>query len=163
MTNPIQLLPAEEFKVLKIIRIDGPDWNRFTAHLPYIRTFNPEKYNSKKGDLLDEKILSSIKEIYPTSLLRYNIDILFKGELEDNLRYIERPTKKDIIIQFFPHIDYDQIRELEGREFSFYPLTFSLRIDISMDKENIQLINDFYRCDIPHAEINELVKTIRVI
>ncbi|MFT3823923.1 MAG: hypothetical protein QM731_08380 [Chitinophagaceae bacterium] len=163
MTTPIQLLPHEEFKVLKIIRIDGPEWNWFTGHLPYLRTFDPKTYDSMKGDLLDERILSTIQQNYPQATLRYNNDILFKGELEDNLKWIEGGTRKDITIQFFPLIPYDIIAEFVGRDFFAYPFNFQLRLNLGSQNQKLEWIHDFFLCNLPHDKITELVKTIQPI
>lgn len=36
----IEFFPMNEFFVLKVIQIEGPEWNWFTGYLPYLRTFN---------------------------------------------------------------------------------------------------------------------------
>lgn len=163
MTTPIQLLPPEEFKVLKIIRIDGPEWNWFSGQLPYLRTFNPKMYDSKKGDLLDEKILLAIQQNYPHATLRLSNDILFKGELEDNLKGIEGSTRKDITIQFSPLIPYDNIAEFVDRELFAYPFNFQLRLNIGSSIQKLEWIHDFFLCNLPYNKITELVKTIQPV
>jgi hypothetical protein len=163
MNTPIHLLPPNEFKVLKIIRIDGPDWNWFTGHLPYIRKFDPKVYKSKEGDLLDKQILSAIQDIYPSSLLRYNNDILFTNELEDNLKAIEGGTRKEIIIQFFPLLPYENLDRFIGRQLYAYPISFHLRLNFARQNDKVNLINDFFRCEIPFDKIENLVGTISAI
>lgn len=77
----IEILPPEEFKVLKVIQIEGPQWNWFTGYIPYIRKFNSKEYNSEKDDIIDERLLLTLKQNYPNSFLRFSIDIFFKGQL----------------------------------------------------------------------------------
>lgn len=163
MTTPIQLLPFEEFKVLKVIRIDGPEWNWFSGYLPYLRTFNPKTYDSKRGDLLDEKILSAIQENFPQAKVHYSNEILFKEELEDNLKRIEGGTRKDITFQFFPLIPYDNIAEFVGREFFAYPFIFQLRINLGTSNQKLERIHEFFLCNLPYDKITQLVKTIRPV
>lgn len=159
----IEILPVDELKVLKVIQIVGPDWNKFTGYLPYIRTFDPIIYDHKNSDLLDQKILEVIQLYFPDSRLQYNIEILFKGQLEDNLRTLEGGSRKKIILQFSPNIPYEMFGKLKGQSFYAYPWEFEIRLLFNDSKERSELINGFYLCSLPFDKLDEIVKTIKPI
>ncbi len=159
----IEFLPVDELKVLKVLQIVGPDWNKFTGYLPYLRTFNPKIYDHKNGDLLDQKILETMQHYFPNSRLRYNIEILFKGQLEDNLRTLEGGSRKKITLQFSPDIPYEMLGKLAGQSFYAYPWEFEIRLLFNDSKERSELINGFYLCSLPFDNLDEIVKTIKPI
>jgi len=161
--NTIELLPPKEFKVLKVIQIEGHEWNWFTGYLPYLRTFNPKKYNSIKGDVIDEKLFSVIQQAFPKSFLRYNVNILFKNQLKEFIENIEGGSRKNITVQFFPLIPYQNVHTLVGKEFTAYALNFGLRLLFNKSEMKKHHINDFFLCDIPYNIIDEKIKTIQTI
>lgn len=156
----IEFLPAEEFRILKVIQIVGPEWNRFTGYLPYLRTFNPQKYNHDKGDILDEKILEAMQHYFPKSFLRYNIQVLFKGQLDDNLKTLEGGSRKEITLQFSPDIPYDLLPKFANITFYAYPWEFQIRLLFGESNERKELINGFYLCSLPYDQLDDIVKTI---
>ena len=155
-------LPVDKMKVLKILRIVGPDWNWFTGYLPYLRTLSPT-YDYKSGDLLDENLIEAIRKTYPASSLVENRLILFEGELEERLNAIRLGSQKKFTINFFPYIDYpyERMNELVGKEFKAYLFDFSLRLNISDQNEKYKYIYNSDLCYIDFREIDELVKTIQ--
>lgn len=159
----IEFLPMEEFQVLKVIKIEGPEWNRFSGYLPYTRIFNPKKYDDKKGDILDEKILSSVQHYFPNSYLRYNIEILFKGQLDDNLQILEGGSRKKITIQFTPDVPYDRLPALASRTYYAYPREFEMRLLFGEKSEKMEFLNGFYLCSLPFDIIDDIVKTVKPI
>lgn len=161
--TPIELLPMNEFSVLKVLQIEGPEWNWFTGYLPYLRNYNPNVYDSQKGDFLDEKILETVKETLPKSFLRYNEEILFKGQLENRLRTLEGGSRKNITIQFFPLIPFEQAPTMQGRLFTAYPINFDIRLLFREGSEKKHNILDFFLCNLSFDKIDEIIKTIKPI
>lgn len=159
----IEFLSPEEFKVLKVIQIVGPDWNKFTGYLPYLRTFNTKVYDHKNGDIVDNKILEVLQNYFPKSFLRYNIEVLFKGQLENNLKTLEGGSRKKITLQFTPDVSYDLLPKLVGRTFHAYPWEFEIRLLFNENNERSNLINGFYLCSIPFDKVDDIVKTIKPI
>ncbi len=156
----IEFLPTTDFKILKVIQIEGPEWNRFSGYLPYLRTFNPKQYDHKKGDILDEKILEALQHYFPNSFLRYNLEIVFKGQLEDNLNNIEGGSRKEITLQFSPDIPYELVPQLVGKTLYAYPWKFEIRLLFSENNDRKNLINGFYICSLPYDKLDDIVKTI---
>lgn len=159
----IEFLPMNEFSVLKVIQIEGPEWNWFTGYLPYLRTFNHKVYDSQKGDYLDEKILETVKQTLPKSFLRFSEEILFKGQLDDRLRTLEGGSRKNVTIQFFPLIPYEQAPTILGRQFAAYPIGFDMRLLFKEGSEKKHNILDFFLCNLPFDKIDDIVKTIKPI
>lgn len=159
----LEVLPAQDVKVLKVIQIEGPDWNRFSGYVAYTREFNPKVYDNIAGDILDERILSTICHYYPNSSLKYNIEIFFKGQLEDNLRMLEGGTRKKITIQLTPDIPYELMSSLVNQTFHAYPLEFEMKLLFGAKSEKLEHINEFYLCSIPYEILDEKAKTIKPI
>jgi len=159
----IEFLPVEEFKVLKVIKVVGNEWNKFSGYLPYIRKFDSINYDSKIGDETDEKILTILRNSFPNSNLWINEEILFKGQLDNLLKSIEGGSRKLITIQFAPLISFNEAPGLAGQTFHAYPFGFDLRLQMGEDKEKMDLINDYFICNVPYKKIDEIIKTIKPI
>jgi hypothetical protein len=127
-----------------------------------LRKFDPKNYDSEKGDILDERILDTIKQSYPGSKLSSNVNILFQNQLEESLKQIDCETKRALTIQFFPMLPFENIQQFAGKEFYAYPFPFSLRILMIPDKNKMEFIHDFLTCYLPYNEIERLVKTIQI-
>jgi len=153
----------KDFKVLKIIEMRAPKNSFFSGYLPYLRNYVPNSYTRETTDLIDEKILDVIKQSLPESFLRYSIDILFKGDLEENLRSIEGGSRKNITIQFNPLLPYSNLDQFVGKQFSAYPINFNARMLFSTDLDNRHYINDYLLCHIPYETLDEAIKTITTI
>jgi hypothetical protein len=160
----LKVLPMEEIKILKVIRVIGPNWNQFTGHLPYTRTLS-KTYDYKNGDLLDANLLESIQKTYPNSTLVENRIILIEGELEERLKYIRGGSQKKFTINFFPYVDlpYERIHEMLGQEITSYLVDLTLRLNISEQNEKFQYIYESELCYIDFRQINDLVKTIQSV
>lgn len=159
----IELLPISEFKVLKVIKIIGNEWNKFIGYLPYLRDFSPEKYDSHNGDYVDEKIITILRNSFPDSNWWIREEILFKEQLEITLKNIEGNNRKEIIIQFAPLIPYHEASKLVGKTFRAYPYSFHLRLFLSENSNKNEFINDYFICNLPYLNLDELVKTIKPI
>lgn len=162
-TRTIEFLPTDDFKVLKVIQVEGHEWHPFTGYLPYLRKFVPKVYNEDSNDLVDEKILEAIKHNYPKSSLRYSDNIVFKGQLMDQLKRLEGGTRKKIEIRFSPHIPYEMMPRLVNREFYIYPWKFELRLLFNESPKKKEMINGFFLCSLPFEQLDELVKTIEPV
>lgn len=158
----IELIPSTEFKVLKIIRIEGPKYSPFAGYLPYLRNLTQE-YNDKTNDSLDEVILNTIKQNLPDSYLTKSRNIVFKGELEDDLTAIEGGSKKNITIQFNPLIPTEDFAKLVGKTFHAYPVKFKARMLFSEGSDKKHYLNDYLMCSLPTPDLEQLLKTIQVI
>lgn len=157
--HKIEFLPEKDFKILKVIEIIGPNWNRFNGYLSYLRNFDKENYES--GDILDEKILSTIKQTMPLSYLRLNEKILFKDQLEEIQSRINMPKKMNLTIQLFPLIPNENIFEFAGKEFNAYPYNFNINIIHHEKNDYMSLIHNYLICNIPHDIIDDISKTIK--
>jgi len=162
MQTPIQFLEINDFRVLKIIRIEGPEWNNFTGYFYYKRFFTKD-YNSETNDLLDNLILKSIKELNPKSTLCVNKDVLFKGEFEDILKGYTGGTSIDLTIRFTPHIPFDRIYEIAGKELYEYFPKFKLNLFLSENNEKLKHINNFAISYVPFDEIDNFGKLLKTI
>lgn len=161
--HTIEFLDPTEFKVLKVIQIEGPKHNWFTGHLAYLRDFTgADGYNHQTNDLLDQKILDVVKQSLPDSFLRYSIDILFKGELEDNLNGIRGGSEKGITIQFNPLLPFESDSQFVRKQFYAYRINFNIRL-LFTEKEKQQYINDYLMCYLPHNELENYIKTIKAV
>lgn len=119
----LSLLKPNDFKVLKVIQIEGPKHSWFTGYLPYLRNFTGDNgYNRSSSDLLDEKILDVIRQTLPDSFLKYSIDILWEGQLEENLQGIQGGSEKGLTIQFNPLLPFDLAPQFVGKDFFAYPI-----------------------------------------
>ena len=157
----LKALSIDEMRVLKIIRVVGPDWNYFTGYLPYLRTLRKE-YDINNGDYLDEHFIKTVKAAYPSSSLVESALLLFEGELEDRLNAIRGACTKDYSINFFPYINcpYEKLYELQSRIFTNYPTKFSLRLHIENNSDKIKHIHEYELCYIDYTKIDDIIKTI---
>lgn len=156
----IELLPNNEFSVLKVIQIEGPESNWFMGYIPYLRTFNPKLYNTEKGDLLDENILSAIKETMPKSFLLFSEDIFFKGQLEERLKTLKSVYTFNMTIEFFPLISYEELLALGDRQFTTYTINLDMKL-IFREGMKRSFLNQFCFCKIPYDQLDEIIKTIK--
>jgi len=159
MKSPFQLLPNEKFRVLKVIRVDGPEWNKFTGFISYKRFLTPE-YQSLTPDYVDDLIFETIKNIYPNPYLYVNKDILFEGEYEDILKSYQGGTSIDFTIRFSPTIPYEMAAKLVGQEFFEYFPKFKFNLFLNPGNEKIKLIIDFVITYIPFDQIDDFNKKI---
>lgn len=159
----IEFLNPVEFKVLKVIQVEGPKHSWFTGYLPYLRIYKGGAYTRETNDIIDQKILDVIKQSLPDSFLRYSIDILFKGDLEENLKAIEGGSRKNITIQFNPLLPFDNIAQYVGKEFYAYPINFSARMLFSKEQDKGHYINEYVLCYLPHEQLADLIKTIQAV
>lgn len=162
METLIQFLSIEDFRVLKIIKIQGPEWNNFTGYIYYKRLLS-KKYQSSTPDYIDDLIINSIKELYPGSTLVVNKDILFKGELEDILKGYTGGTSIDFTIRFTPQIPYEKVFSLVGRKFHEYIPKFKLNLFLNEGNEKIHHISDFGIAYIPFEQIDDFNNRIKTI
>lgn len=163
----IELLPEVEYRILKVIRVEGSDWNPFTAYLPYTRAFDPAKYDRDKGydkgDELDAALLSVVQELYPRSILRYNQTILFKGELERGLNAIRGGVTKPVAVTFLPLIPYDELRYYAGKSLPSGQLDLTLRIHLGPKNERLEYIYSDFICYLPPGQLEKFLPTIRAV
>ena len=161
MKTPITFLNPLAFRVLKVIRVDGPEWNRFTGFIAYIRRFTRD-YQSEKKDYVDDLIFETIRQIYPTAYLYINKDILFEGEKEDLLKYYQGGTLIDFTIRFSPSIPFELVESLAGKEFFEYHPKFEFHLYLNPDDTKIQHINNFAIAYIPFDKLEDFHEKIHL-
>jgi hypothetical protein len=159
----IKLLPSAEFKVLRIIKIVGNEWNPFIGYLPYLRDFEPLKYDSQNGDEVDEKMITVLRNCFPNSILWIREEILFNDQLQNTLNTLEGSTRKVITIQFAPLIPFEEVPGLVGRTFYAYPFSFDVRLFLSENSTKKELINDYFICNLPYKNLDEIIMTIKPV
>jgi hypothetical protein len=154
----LELLPLNEFKLLKVIQVVGPEWNLFKGYLPYIRSYDP---NNFEGDLLDEKILESLQQTLPQTKIVNTYKILFKGQLEEIKNTLKGACTKEICIELFPFIPFEIASQFEGKTFTGYSLNLSIMLHWARNSDAQNNIQDVYICTIDHDKIDNFIKTIR--
>jgi hypothetical protein len=159
MKTPIKLLSERAFRVLRVIRVDGPEWNRFTGFISYQRELT-HNYQSGTPDYVDELIFETIKHIYPDAFLYVNKNILFDGEFDDILKSFQGGTSIDFTIRFSPSIPYELVTNLVGQEFFEYYPKFKFNLFLNPDSEKIQHIIDYAIAYIPYPELEDFHKKI---
>jgi hypothetical protein len=162
--NKITFLNINDFKVLKIIRIeDNSKWNYFAGYLYYTRKLKP-KYKAENKDYIDDMILASIKKVYPDSRLVINKDIMFENQLDDILGSFSGKKDIDFKISFIPNVPYDRMYEISDKEIYAYTFEFNFnRISVWTDKEKLKYINNHLQAEIPFDKIDDFNHQIRNI
>ena len=79
------------------------------------------------------------------------------------MKIIEGGSRKLITIQFAPLIPYNEAPNLVGREFYAYPIEFNLRLLFIENNEKMDLINDYFICNISYQNLDKLIETIKPI
>lgn len=156
------LLNPTEFKVLRVLKLKGHSFNPFIGYLPYLRKFDPEKYDPIQGDALDAQIMKCLQASFSDCSLYLTSNILFENQLDGFLKQLEMASRKQITMQVSPLIPYHEAPSLVGKTFHAYPIGFSLRVSIN-DSEKIESINDYFICHIPYAEVDDVIKTIQAV
>lgn len=166
----IEVLPFDKVKVLKIIRIHGPDWNRFTAYLPYLRTFDRDKFDREKGydkgDTLDTELLFVVQQMHQGATLHRNSLILFTGQLEDELRRIRGGVDKPANVRFTPQVAYsnsDDIYKLAGKSFPIREIELRMRVLLSSDNERLSSVYSDFICPLPSEQLINLWEAVQAV
>ncbi|HMV08131.1 MAG TPA: hypothetical protein PK325_01110 [Cyclobacteriaceae bacterium] len=160
MEIPIQFLDLDRLRVLRVIRIDGPDWNSFTGYIHYRRHFTKD-YNCKTLDLLDDLIFEGVKQMYKSSTRYIDKDILFKGEYEDYLRIIQGGKMIELTLKLTPQIPHDKIWDLVGREFTEYHLTFPFNLQLLGEDKRLNHVLNFGAVTFPFDSIENIPRILR--
>lgn len=168
-TKEYVLLSSREFKVLKVIQFEGPEWDYFLGLIPYLRTYDPKNYDHLKGDELDEKILSLIQERFPKSRFCRSEVIVFKEQLERAKKTMKSEHQKSLIFQFFGVPSYDEVIKLENEKDNVKVKGIDLDLKINFhyikNPESLILnIQDVYTCpDLPFDDFCRLINSITPI
>lgn len=162
MEIPIRLLQKENFRVLKIIKVEGNEWNHFIGYIFYKRVFTKD-YSSQTPDYIDELIFSAISKIYSTASLHLNKDILFESEYEDLMKRYSGNTNKDFTIRFTPDFSKQNIWKLVGKEFTEYHPKFKFNLFLYPQNNNLELVEDFGIGYIPFDKLNDFKDKLKTI
>lgn len=161
----IKLLPLGLIKFYNVITIVGEDWNRFTANLPYFRTFSRERYiNSRvQPDEIDNAILEKIQETYPKSYWRSEL-LLFENQLDDRLRIIEGfGTRLNFRIELIPNLPDPETYMKQMGEYYGYFYDFNLRVLLPKGDERMSHISPFVLCQLDREIIERHKDTIQPV
>ena len=162
METLIQFLDIDKFKVLRVVRVDGPDWNPFTGYVHYKRQFTKE-YNSKTFDLLDNLIFDGIKQMYKNSVRYIDKDILFKGEYEDYLKIIKGGKSTKLTLRLTPQIPHDRIWDLVDKELKEYHLPLQFEILLLGNDIRLNHILDFGMINFPFDSKDIIARSLRTL
>jgi hypothetical protein len=157
----LELLPIEEISILKIIRVEGPEWNKFVGYLPYKRTFYPG-YDQVNGDIVDEKLLNAIKGYFPNSISQYKL-VLFKGELIEYLKTIRGNSSAKFTLKIWPEIPYEIVHTKAGQTFHIYGIDLKFRVLFKPNKSSKGDLDQFFSIELPFEELDEIAKTITAV
>lgn len=162
MEIPVKILNETDFRVYKLIKIDGDEYNPFIGYIHYKR-FLTKDYNSKTSDdYLDNLILEAIKKVYPTANLIINKDIIFEGEYDDLMKRYTKQEQTNFTIRFTPDFSNQDIWQLAGQEFVEYHPKFIFNI-ISFQENTMDFINDFGIAYIPFDKLKDFDKKLKTI
>lgn len=159
----LKILPIEQIKALKLLKVIGPEWNRFTGFLPYLRDLTVH-YNYKQGDDLDAVILESLKKDYPDSYLASNELMLYEGQLDQCLSTIRGGSRKNLEITFMPSIDIESLSDITKimtKTFTSYAIQLSLRLNMSEQNDKFANIYENMVCYLDTEQIDKLIDTLK--
>lgn len=148
-------------EVFKAIRIAGNVPDRFTGYFRYIRVYY-KGYDYKKGDVLDQQILSSIQSIYPESSLSMNILMLLDKQYDDCLKITKGGTHKEVLTYFNPMVQYNYGVEIPENIRAYYK-SFNLMLWLNAKDKRLALVIDSLHVNIPQGDLKELIKTIKSV
>ena len=161
--DEFKLLPEDKFRVLRIVKIIGPEWNYFTGYLPYLRKLITGRYDQNSEDVLDKSILNVLQANYPGSRIWLVEPIYFENFAESVVNNFRGGSAISFVLQFYPLIPFERRWEFENKTFSAYPISFQLRLQLIKGDSKIDYINNYLLCSLPVEDTDELVKTIEVI
>lgn len=163
MNTKIEWLPIEDWKVLKVIKVeDSSNWNYFSGYVYYLRTITPE-YDEKTPDFIDQLILNAILEVFPTSRLEFNRNILFKDQLKDTLVRFNGNEDLNFKITFVPYIPNNKIDQIRRMEIYVYTFEMNFFRTSLNDPDKIKFINTHVQAEIPFGKISDFNKAINYI
>jgi len=162
MEFPAIVLDEKELRVLKVIRVEGPTWNRFIGYISYKR-FLTKEYNSDTSDYLDDLILNAITNIYENTSLIFNKNIIFKGQYKDIMKGFSGNQNTNFTIRFTPDFSTQDIWKLVGKEFFEYKPKFKFNLSIAPQSNNLQFIGDIGIEYIPFDKLEDFKQRLKSI
>ena len=161
--NRITSLFQNEFKVLKVIRIENINrFQYFSGHLYYIRKLTKE-YSAETPDFVDKMIFDAIKKIYPTAIEILNRNIFFQGQQEEMLTQFNGKDDLDFQITFTPFIPLDKYDQISQMEIYGYTKKLFLKYHSMTNKDLPLIVMDHFQTEIPFEKIQDFNAAIKTI
>lgn len=163
MNKELKILDRSDWRILKVIRVVGPEWNPFTANFAYKRTFTNFK-NWKDADALDNAILEAVKKAYPNSYLAYN-DLQFYNSQFENTNWLRFAAPKPITIIFRPDIELteDNLYDILDKTLKEYHVTFEWQVGYFQDDKRYNAIYPIEVVKLDETQLNRFIKTIEPV
>jgi hypothetical protein len=158
MLKTIELLPHDQWGVLRLIAVIGPEWNRFMGYILYKRALGPSVYDKTTqkpiNDELDKAILDAVLERYPASTMSSKL-ILWKGETEEISARYQGGTTKDLTFLCYPDIGNLDPAQFVGKVFNSFNFTIAMRVLLGPGSERLQHIENFFSFYLPYDKVEQ--------
>ncbi len=143
-----EILPESKMNLIKIISINKDNGTKI-AFLPYLRIDNNRIENLSK---VDDLILDSVKMIYPNSFVQWDKKLFYEDE-QNKILFTLFQEKKEIIINFLPDINSNNINEYINLSLPAFEFSLFLRVKNQNDNEYIP---DFLCAKYPVKETKNI-------
>jgi hypothetical protein len=150
--------PFEVFKAIRFRNTTFPD--RFTGHLIYSRDYY-DGYNLVEGDVLDERILRTIKERFDNSFMVYSQLLFTDQQLINCLTWTKGGEEKCIMFIFFPETDYKTYVDLSSKgQLKQYSLSLRATLEFDKNDPKLNFVPNEVIVHVPLSDLENLIKTI---
>lgn len=155
MKKIIKLLPVQNWKYLRIIKLSGKEWNPFTGFLSYYR-----EYAFPEFDELDNAILESLKSFSIESEYFLNEEILLENQAENRLEKYESDLSEIVTIQINPKVNEELYKLAQVQDVYYYPREFKVQIFKGF---NYTGVNKYFHAYLENKNLEKLISTITPI
>ena len=153
-------MPLQVFRAIRV-RNTFPD--KYTAHLVYLREYHSD-YNLEHGDILDARILHSVRTRFDDAVVWCSELLLTDQQLTNCLAITKGGADRNIIFYFNPETDYNTYLELSSKGLlkSYY---LGLRMSFWLDENDTKLerVPKEILVQVPIVELERLIKTIKSV
>jgi len=166
-SRPLFPLSESPIEVLHTLSLKGPSWTPFSATVSYIRIIAPGQ-DPKVDDLIDTQIIHALEQYNITVAIRYRTPLIYRNQLELLVKALAGTATKKLEVQFNPDLPNELLQRMvqTGERPVFNAYFFNLLLAVyhpAAGSEDFQDIPAFILCEIPHGELDALVKTIRPV
>jgi len=152
--------PPEVFKAVRF-RNEYPE--RFSGHLIYLRDFYPE-YSLTEGDVLDERILGAIRNLFENANTVYSQLLLTDQQLENCLKWTRGGEQKDITFCFLPETDQSTYLDLDSKgTLKYYCLPLRATFLFNKSDPKLELVPDEIVVHVPLNDLESRIGTIKYV
>ncbi|WP_295222949.1 hypothetical protein [uncultured Chryseobacterium sp.] len=152
-TKPFKFLSEENQKYLRIIRLQGKEYNKYISFIFYLRDIEFQEL-----DNLDNSFLESLNQ-NQIAAFELNTKIIFENQLDEIINRYKLDDTKRFTLQLNPIITNELIEQMQlGREVYGYIKYFK----ISFSKgDNFMYFHDYYLSYLDIDELEKLQDTIQ--